>query len=59
MCINFDGCEENIILFLKTCSPCLEGVSLLKDQVNIVNNDDILNCNPFEVTDSDVDGVNT
>ena len=56
MCINLDGCEENIILFLKTCSPCLEGASLLKDQVNIVNNDDILNCNPFEVTDSDVDG---
>ena len=59
MCINLDGCEENIILFRKTYSPCLEGASLLKDQVNIVNNDDVLNCNPFEVTDSDVDGMNT
>ena len=28
---------------------------LLKDQVNILNNNNIVNCNPFEVTDSDVE----
>lgn len=31
----------------------------LKDQVNILSTDDIVNCNPFEVTDSDADEANT
>ena len=39
--------------------PFLEGVSPWKDQVNILNNDDVVNCNPFEVTESDVDEANT
>ena len=43
----------------KSESPCLEGASLLKDQDNILNNYDIVNCNPFEVIDSDVDEANT
>ena len=47
-----------IIHCFKSESPCLEGASLLKDQVNILNNYDIVNCNPFEVTDSDVDEAN-
>ena len=29
--------------------------SLLQDQVHIINNDDVVNANPFDVTDSDVD----
>ena len=38
---------------------CSEGASLLKYQVKIFNYDDIINYNPFEVTDSDVDETNT
>ena len=54
-----DGSEGNIIHCFKSGQPCSEGASLLKDQVNISNNDDIVNYNPFEVTDSDVDEENT
>ena len=35
-----------------------EGAYLLKDQMNIVNNDYIVNCNLFEITDSDMDEAN-
>ena len=38
----------------------VQKVHLSKDQVNILNNDDIINCscNQFEVADSNVDEVN-
>ena len=39
----------------------VQKVHLSKDQVNILNYDDIVNCscNQFEVADSNVDEVNT
>ena len=54
-----DGSEHNSIHCFKSGQPCLRGASLLKDQVSILSNDHIVNCNGFEVTDSDVDEVNT
>ena len=53
-----DGSKDDIIHRFKSGQPCSEGASLLKDQVHIFNND-IVNCNPFEVTDSYVDEANT
>lgn len=44
-----DGSEGTIIQCFKSGQPCLEGASLLKKQVNILDN--IVNYNPFEVTD--------
>ena len=52
-----DESEDKIHCF-KSGQPCSEGASLLQDQVNILSNDDIVNCNPFEVTGSDLDEVN-
>ena len=54
-----DGSAGNIIHCFKSGQPNSEGTSLLKDQVNILTSDDIVDCNPFEVTDSDVDESNT
>lgn len=54
-----DGNEDNIIHCFKSRQPFSGGAFLLKDQVNILNNDDIVNCNTFEVTDSDVHEENT
>ena len=54
-----DGSEYNIIHYFKNGSQCLKGAFLLKDQVIILNNDDIVNCIMFEVTGSDVGEANT
>ena len=61
MCVNLknNGSEDNIIHCFKSRQPCSEGAFLLKDQGYILNNEEIVNCNPFEVTDSDVDEVDT
>ena len=61
MCVNLknNGSEDNIIHSFKSQQPCSEGVFLLKDQGYILNNEEIVNCNPFEVTDSDVDEADT
>ena len=54
-----DGIQDSIIHCFKSGQPFSESALLLKDPMNILNNDDIVNCNPFEVTDSDVDEANT
>ena len=53
--LKHDGSEDTIISCFRSSSPCSEGAPLLKDQVNILNNDDIGSSNQFEVTVSDVD----
>ena len=50
-----DGSEDNMIQSFKNGQPCSACASLLQDQVHIINNDDVVNANPFDVTDSDVD----
>ena len=40
MCVNFDGCTDNIIFLQTAGSPCFGGLLLLKNQVNILNDDD-------------------
>ena len=57
MCVSFERrwyCRQHHLL-LNCGIPSLEAASVLKDQVNILSNDDIMNCNPLEVTDPDVD----
>ena len=50
-----DGSEDNMIHCFKNGQPCSACASLLQDQVHIINNDDVVNANPFDVTDKDVD----
>ena len=38
---------------------CSAGASILKDQINILISDDVINANPFEVTGSYVDEANS
>ena len=45
-----DSSEGNNIHCFESRQPCLQVTSSLKDQVNILNNDNIVNCNPFEAT---------
>ena len=53
-----DGSEDNIMYCFKSELPCLEGASLLKGEVGILNVD-IVNCNSFDIAGSDVDEANT
>ena len=53
--IDKNGSEDNLIHCFKDGQPCSAGTSLLKDQIN----DDVVNANPFEVTDSNVDEANS
>ena len=57
--LKHDGGEDTIIYCFKSSSPCSKCALLFKDQLNILNNDDIVSSNPFEVTDSDVDEGDT
>ena len=50
-----DGSEDNMIHCFKNGQPCSACATLLQDQVHIINNDDVVNAKPFDVTDSDVD----
>ena len=54
-----DSSEGNNIHCFESRQPCLQVTSSLKDQVNILNNDNIVNCNPFEATGWDEDEANT
>lgn len=52
-------CSENIIHCFKKGKSCSEGAFLLKEQMKILNKDEIVNCNPFNVTNTDADERNT
>lgn len=42
----------NLLFSFNSGQPCSESASVLKNQANILNKGDIVNCNPFKVTGS-------
>ena len=54
-----DGSEDYLIHCLKEGQPCVNGLDILKKQDNLLSNAEYPNSNPFEITESDTEEVNT
>ena len=55
-----DGSEDDLIHCFKDAQPCASGSAVLKDQVQLLKDADVLDKNPFQTstTDSDVEEAN-
>ena len=51
-------CEDNLIHCFQNDQPCASGSSILKEQLQLLKDADVLNRNPFEPTDSDIEDAN-
>ena len=56
--LKVDGSEDNLIHCFQNDRPCASGSSILKEQLQLLKDEDLLNHNPFEPTDSDIEGAN-
>ena len=56
--LKVDGSEDNLIHCFQNDQPCASGSSILKEQLQLLKDADVLNRNPFEPTDSDIEDVN-
>ena len=54
-----DGSEDHSIHCLKEGQPCANCLDILKEQQNLLSNVEYLDRNPFEITESDTEEVNT
>ena len=56
--LKVDGSEDNLIHCFQNYQPCASGSSILKEQLQLLKDADVLNCNPFEPTDSNIEDAN-
>ena len=56
--LNVDSSEDNLINCFQNDQPCASGSSILKEQLQLLKDEDVLNRNPFEPTDSDIEDAN-
>ena len=56
--LKVDVSEDNLIHCFQNDQPCASGSSILKDQLQLLKDADVLNPNPFEPTDSDIEDPN-
>ena len=56
--LKVDGSEDNLIHCFQNDQPCASGSSILKEQLQLLKDADVLNCNPFEPTDLDIEDAN-
>ena len=56
--LKVDGSEDNLIHSFQNDQPSAPGSSILKEQLQLLKDADMLNRNPFEPTDSDIEDAN-
>ena len=56
--LKVDGREDNLIHCFQNDQPCASGSSILKEQLQLLKDADVLNRNPFKPTDSDFEDAN-
>ena len=58
--LNFkvDGSEDSLIYCFQNDQACASGSSILKEQLQLLKDADVLNRNPFEPTDADIEDAN-
>ena len=54
-----DGSNDHLIYCFKAGKPCTNGLDMLNEQQNLLSNAEYLNCNPFEITESNKEETNT